>query len=521
MGKPEKRVILTLIHLFKSRNQFLHMDNQLQELSYQNDQFIRQIKEMIRENERLVQQLALAESKAEETDKLLQENSILTTKIHELQEREQRLNELNIELEAKQKELEDNLTKALEDAELKSKGTRYKMVTVMFSDVKGFTQLTESQDAEQLIDELDNFFFHFDNVIEKLHVQKIKSIGDSYMCSGGIPKKNRTNPIETVMVALEMQQYMTNLKEIYEQQNKRTWSITTGIHTGPVTAMEIGKKKMQYDIKGDTVNIASRIEAASEPGNVTISAMTYELVSEYFRCEYMGKLPVKYAGGIELYVVKGFRPEYSEDGFGTKPNHKFKVKFALIQYDDLEEFVLDKLEKELPEFLYYHNLKHTIDVTIGVEVIGKGEGITDEELLLLKTAALFHDAGHIIESKNHEYHGTTIVRDILPRYLYTPEQIETICEIIMATKLPPDPKNKLERIICDADLDYLGRRDFIPVSDTLFRELKAQNLVGSLNDWNKLQIKFLTNHQYFTDTANKLREVSKQKQVERIKVLIV
>ncbi len=155
-----------------------------------------------------------------------------------------------------------------------------------------------------------------------------------------------------------------------------------------------------------------------------------------------------------------------------------------------------------------------------VELIGWGEGCTDEEILLLKTAGLFHDAGHTIDYDNHEYFSTQLAKEILPKYSYTPAQIERICAIIMATKLPPRPTNLLENIICDSDLDYLGRSDFIPVSNTLYEELKAQYKMGSLNDWNKIQVKFITGHQYFTATARSLREVNKKLQIERIQSLI-
>ncbi len=477
------------------------------DLAEQNEQLLLQIRNMIKENDELVSKMRDIEK---EKEALEEENKKKQEEVEEWQQR----------YEDKEREIADAIEKHKKQSKA-SKGERFKMVTVLFSDVKGFTKLAQHQDAEFLIDELDNFFFHFDNVVKELNVKKIKAIGDTYMCAGGIPKKNRTNPIETVLAALEMQHYMKKLHEKFEQDEKKIWQITTGIHTGAVTATVSGKKKVTYDIKGDTVNIASRIESASEPGIVTISAMTYEFVGEYFRCEYRGKLPVKYKGDIGMYHVKGLHPKYSSDREGLVPNHSFNVKFALIQYDDLEEIILDRLEKELPKHLYYHNLKHTIDVVIQVEVIGSGEGITDEELLLLKTAALFHDMGHTIESKNHEKHSCTLAREILKNFTYTEKQIETICEIIMATQLPPQPKNKLQEIICDADLDYLGRRDFIPVSDTLYKELKAQNMIGSLNEWNKMQVKFLSNHQFFTDTANKIREVNKQKQIERLKKLIV
>jgi exopolyphosphatase/pppGpp-phosphohydrolase len=155
-----------------------------------------------------------------------------------------------------------------------------------------------------------------------------------------------------------------------------------------------------------------------------------------------------------------------------------------------------------------------------VELIGWGEGVTDEEILLLKTAALFHDAGHIIAYDKHEYHGTVMAQEYLPKYNYSPDQIKRICELIMATKLPPKPNNLLEKIMCDSDLDYLGRSDFIPVSNTLYKELKEQKKIGTLNDWNKIQLNFISEHQYFTKTAQSLREVNKQKQIERIMQII-
>jgi len=155
-----------------------------------------------------------------------------------------------------------------------------------------------------------------------------------------------------------------------------------------------------------------------------------------------------------------------------------------------------------------------------VELIGWAEGCSDEEILLLKSAALFHDAGHTVAYDNHEHYGTLLAREMLPGFGYTPGQIERICSLIMATQLPPKPKDLLENIMCDSDLDYLGRSDFIPVSNTLFEELKAQNKMKSLNEWNKLQVKFISGHQYFTETARSLREVNKQLQIDRIQSLI-
>jgi len=407
-----------------------------------------------------------------------------------------------------------------EGAEKREQSLKFNMATVLFADIHGFSKLVEGMDSSTVMDELDEILYEFDRIAEKYKIEKIKTIGDTYMCAGGIPVKNITNPVDVVMAAMTMRNHLLDFETAKRGPENRIWDLKIGIHTGPVTATVSGKKKISYDIKGDTVNTASRIEAVSEKGSILISVMTYELVKEFFDCEYFGKLPVKYKGDLQMYEVKGLKKEFSLDGDGKTPNEAFRIKFGLIQFTDIQEIILDKLEKELPSFLFYHNVKHTVDVVTEVELIGWAEGCSDEEILLLKTAALFHDAGHTVAYDNHEYHGTVLAREMLPAYNYTPEQIDRICEIIMATRLPPKPKNLLEAIICDSDLDYLGRSDFIPVSNTLYEELKAQNKIGTLNDWNKLQVKFISGHQYFTKTAQSLREVNKQQQIERIQSLI-
>ena len=399
-----------------------------------------------------------------------------------------------------------------------TRNMRFKMATVLFANIHGFTKIADNSNSQELMDQLDSIMYHFDCIVQKYKVEKIKTIGDTLMCTGGIPLKNITNPVEVVMAALEMVQVIASLEK--RSSGEKVWELKMGIHTGPVIASISGQKKVTYDIKGDTVNIATRLESSGEPGHIIISANTYELTKEFFVCEYFGKMPIKYHGDIEMYLVKGIKPELSENGNGSRPNESFQTHFNLIQFTDIQELILDKLEKELPSYLYYHNVKHTVDVVTEVELIGWGEGVSDEDILLLKTAALFHDAGHVIAYDNHEYYGTQLVREYLPQYNYSSEQINRICDLIMATKMPPKPKNLLEKIMCDSDLDYLGRSDFIPVSNTLYAELKEQNKIGSLNDWNKLQLKFISGHQYFTKTAQSLREVNKQKQIERIMQLI-
>lgn len=406
-------------------------------------------------------------------------------------------------------------------SERKEKALRYNMVTVLFANVQGLSKIADDTNSAAKIDELDELFLQFDEITSQLKIEKIRTIGDTFMCAGGIPEKNITNPVQVVLAALKMRNLLEDFEHQRRDRGSKIWEIKTGIHTGPVSAYVAGKKRVSYDIKGDTVNNASRIEGLSDEGEILISAMTYELVKELFECEYHGSLPVKYKGDLQVFNVIGLKPALSADGKGKEPNNAFSVQYGLIQFTDIQEVVLDKLEKELPGYLFYHNVKHTVDVVTEVELIGWSEGCTDEEILILKTAALFHDTGHTVAYDNHEYHGALFAREVLPKYNYNPQQVEIICSLIMSTTLPPRPANLLEEILCDSDLDYLGRSDFIPVSNTLFEELKALGKMKDLNAWNKLQVKFISGHQYFTKTARSLREVNKQLQIERIKNEII
>lgn len=451
--------------------------------------------------------------------KLAKQNQELEEQIKNLQELNEKISRENDKYRALIAQIKPNQLASLKE-EKKVKSLKFNMATVLFADIQGFTRVSKDADSSALMDELDEIFYEFDQIVKKYNIEKIKTFGDTYMCAGGIPVKNITNPIEVVLASVIMKNFLEDFEIRHKKREKRIWKLKLGIHTGPVTASVSGKRKINYDIKGDTVNTANRIEANSEEGHIVISVMTYELVKEFFVCEYYGKMPVKYKGDVDLFEVKKLRPEFSKNGYGVETSHAFKIKFGLIQFTDMQEIILDKLEKELPSYLYYHNVKHTVDVVTEVELIGWAEGVTDEEILILKTAGLFHDAGHIVQYDNHEYYGTLMAREMLPKYGYTQKMIDRICALIMATQLPPRPKDLLEEIICDSDLDYLGRSDFIPVSNTLYKELKAQNKIGALNDWNKLQVKFITGHQYFTKTARSLREVNKQKQIERITSLI-
>ncbi|MGQ1889576.1 adenylate/guanylate cyclase domain-containing protein [Thermophagus sp. OGC60D27] len=402
----------------------------------------------------------------------------------------------------------------------KKKSRKYQKVTVLFADIQGFTRIVEQLNPEVLIDELDQLFFYFDSVAEEYGIEKIKTIGDAYMCAGGLPIKNSTNPVEVVLAALEMQRFMKAMRRVKVIEHKDYWELRIGIHTGPVISGMVGRKKISFDIWGDTVNTASRMESSGMAGEINVSGTTWQLVKEFFISEYRGKMPIKYKGETDMYFIKGIIPELSVDGLGQEPNELFRIKLQHIRFADVEEAVLNRLENELSKDLSYHNMKHTIDVVTQVEIIGRGEGINDEEMLLIKTAALFHDLGFLISYKNHEDFSIELAEEILQMYGYSEDQIEEIKGLINVTRKDAKPRNHLEAILKDADLDYLGRPDFIPVSQNLYEEIQKFNGKMTLKEWNKRQINFITHHKYYTKTARNLRQVNKEQQLKALKELL-
>jgi class 3 adenylate cyclase len=193
--------------------------------------------------------------------------------------------------------------------ELKEKGSAdardFDMVSILFSDFEGFTQVSEKLSAKELIAEINHCFKAFDNICEKYGVEKIKTIGDAYMAAGGLPVPSDDSMKNTVLAALEMQSFMVNRKVQKIAKNEIPFEMRVGIHTGPVVAGIVGVKKFQYDIWGDTVNIASRMESAGAIGKVNISQDTYELIKDdpQFIFEARGKIEAKGKGEVEMYFV--------------------------------------------------------------------------------------------------------------------------------------------------------------------------------------------------------------------------
>jgi predicted metal-dependent HD superfamily phosphohydrolase len=188
-----------------------------------------------------------------------------------------------------------------------------------------------------------------------------------------------------------------------------------------------------------------------------------------------------------------------------------------------ETYVLHELHEHLSPTLYYHGLHHTLDVVAQAQSLAEAEGFTDSEALaLLRTAAHYHDAGFMTTYQGHEAVGCELARRVLPAMDYSPEQIELICSLIMATRLPQSPgSSPLARILCDADLDYLGRPDFWPISQTLRAELAARGSVVDDQVWNQSQLTFLSAHHYWTASAVARREAAKQARLAEVQALLL
>jgi putative nucleotidyltransferase with HDIG domain len=183
---------------------------------------------------------------------------------------------------------------------------------------------------------------------------------------------------------------------------------------------------------------------------------------------------------------------------------------------EMKEFVISLLKKHLSEFYYYHNYKHTLYVMDVAAEISREEGCTEAEMELIATAALWHDTGYTKTYKNHEEESCNLASQYLPEYGFSEEDINKICALIMATKIPQSPKNKLEEILADADLEYLGTESFDNTAEDLYRELKYVNPALTEEKWNHVQIAFLKKHQYFTRFCKENKEPVKQDYLNKL-----
>lgn len=402
---------------------------------------------------------------------------------------------------------------------LKNKGKiepeYYEKASVLFADFVSFSKITPFLTANQLVDTLNVYFKKFDSVITENKMILIKTIGDSYFAVGGVPKKNRKNPIYTVLSGLQMQH---EVRKINSTTNLN-WQIRVGITTGEIAAGVLDTKRPMFDVWGSSVNVASRLQEAGLPGKVNISESTYRHIYPFFDCEERGEIGTKNVGNIPMYFVKRIKPELSADEEGLIPNSLFwkyvrNLKNTKPDYISLFKDMKLKIRKELPSGIYYHNEKHALNVMNSAEFLGFGEEIYTEEILLLKTAALLHDIGFLEQYENNEKVGAEFAKTTLPNYNFESEQIELVASLILATEPSREPQTLLEEIMKDADLDYLGRNDFTEISNKLMKEYMENGVMKTPLEFHEAQVNFLKTHKFYTDTAKSSRVKKKRENIE-------
>lgn len=271
-----------------------------------------------------------------DAEKALEEkHDHLLTLTEHLENANNLLDEQRIEIEEQKKTVEVEKAKSDEllrnilpwevARSLQKKGVykpkKFKEVTILFADFVDFSKISSTyEDVEALLDVLSFYFEAFDEITSSRYIEKIKTIGDCYMCAGGLPRTNRSHPFDIVLAALQMQKFVREKAIEDEKVGNKVWKLRIGVHTGSVIAGVIGKWKFAYDIWGADVNIASRLESSGEAGAINISESTYQVIKDFFKCTFRGKIPAKNIGEINMYFVERILPEYSEDESGFEPN---------------------------------------------------------------------------------------------------------------------------------------------------------------------------------------------------------
>ena len=391
---------------------------------------------------------------------------------------------------------------------------------VLFTDFVAFSKIAKHQKPMELLHRLEEYFNKFDEIIERYDLEKVKTIGDAYMALAGVNEPNKKPAVRACLAALEMRDYIINRKQLALATNQEFWEIRIGIHSGPLVAGIIGSKKISFDVWGDTVNIAARAEQNSEANNISITDRIAGHVLPYFDLTHRGEIEIKYGGQVDMFFLEKLKPKFSLFKEGKLANSKLRKGCDLVtmDFDFARKFILNKLKSSLPDELVYHDIKHTLNVERSAERLANLEGVEGEELILLKTAVLFHDAGFIFTYEKNEDLAIKLIENELPSYGYSDEQIKKIAKIIKSTTREVEPQTLLEKIMCDADHDYLGRADYHVVANRLRTELETQNRGMTDLEWIEFQLNYLEKvHEFYTETAKNIRERGKQLRIQELK----
>ena len=390
---------------------------------------------------------------------------------------------------------------------------------VLFTDFVAFSKIAKHMLPLDLLKKLESYFNKFDEIVDRYELEKIKTMGDAYMALAGVTEKHPKPIVRACLAALEMRDFMMNEKIYAAASGSDCWEIRIGIHSGPLVAGIIGTKKMSFDVWGDTVNIAARAEQNSEPNSITITERVASHALPYFNLEHRGAVNIKHGGDVDMYFLHDLKSEFSFFGEGKIPSQKLRKGCGLLpmDFEKARKKILNSLKSHLSEELVYHDLKHTEDVEKAAIRLAQLEGVKGEDLILLRTAVLFHDAGYMMSLHNNEEQAITFMRKELTNFGYSSAQMDQIALLIRATIRENTPQSILEKIIRDADHDYFGRADYHVVANKLRNELELQGRTMTDLEWIDFQLAYLVGeHRYYTETAINIRLPGKKRRIQEL-----
>ena len=399
---------------------------------------------------------------------------------------------------------------------------------VLFTDFVDFSIKAKAMKPIRLLKSLEYYFVQFDAIMRRYNLEKIKTIGDAYMAIGGVTENLAEPVIRACLAALEIRDLMSNERDIAKALKRDFWDIRIGLHMGPLVAGIIGSNKISFDVWGDTVNIAARAEQGSNAGCITVTSTVASNIQEYFELESRGDVPIhKRGGNIEMFYLKELKNAYCLYGEGKIASSALRQQCGLspIDFEHMRNDVVNRLKALLPEDVIYHDISHTLNVEKAAERYARLEGVDEDNILLLRTAALYHDTGFMLQYHHNEEFAIQMAQSYLPRFGYSEEQITIITDMIRATESHQEPQSLLAQIMCDADHDYLGRADYYNIANKLRLELENNKQHMSDIQWTEFQLHYLVNiHRYYTETAQNIRLHGKkqriaelQKQLEKLK----
>ncbi len=397
---------------------------------------------------------------------------------------------------------------------------RVEQGVVLFTDFIAFTRSAKILKPMKLLQELESYFNKFDEIIERYNLEKIKTIGDAYMALAGVTEVNNNPAIRATLAALEIRNYVLNRKQLAIAINESYWDIRIGLHIGPLVAGMIGSKKISFDVWGDSVNIAARAEQNSVENSITVTDAVVDHIQDYFEVIHRGEIKLKYGSQADMFFVEKLKMDHSLFNEGKLPSRELRISCDLppMDFEFARRFIINKLKSSLPEELDYHSIKHTLNVEKSAIRIAKLEGVTGEDLTILRTAVLFHDAGFILRYSKNEEFGIKMAETELIKFGYCQDQIKLVSDIISSTRKESTPETLLEMIMCDADHDYLGRADYHNVAKTLRNELANYDMPMTDLEWIDFQIQYLDNvHVYYTQTSKNIRERGKKARILELK----